>query len=54
MSSDMSKFGGRLMVKIRPGHRRWLKRSYWKAVRQQARRDLENAPTRKVFKGWYD
>jgi len=54
MANSKEQFGGRLWVSLRAGTRRWLKRHYWKWIRQKERRDPENAPTRKPFRGWYD
>lgn len=48
-------FGGRLMVRMNAGVRRYLKRFYAKQRRREEKRDPENAPTKRAwYKGYYD
>lgn len=54
MAICKEQFGGRLWIALRPGTRRWLKRMYWKRVRRLERHDVENAPIRRQYRGWYD
>ncbi len=55
MSNIREQFGGRLVVRMNAGVRRQLKRQYAKWRRRQARRQPEDAPTKRaVYSGWYD
>ena len=44
----------RCMIRFRPGARAFYKREASRQDRAAARRDPENAPTRRAYSGWVD